>query len=773
MRVAVKYVGPLSSYSGYGEANRTFVAALHSVGVDITTQIIHYDNNRTNYFGKEYELVQGLENSAINYDIKIIHVPGDSYLKHLEPCRFHIGHLFWETDSMSPEWVWNCNLMDEIWTGSEHNKKAFEKSGVRVPIWVFPETMDMELNLDKYKKWEIPNHEGYLFYSIFQWIERKNPQALVKAYLEEFNQDEGVGLLIKTYKDKFTHKEKSEIMAQIDAWKGEVGKPRDKQPPIYVNVELMDKVDVFRIHKTGDCFVLPHRGEGWCVLPKTKIHTNKGLVNIEKCEGEKVLTHNGRYKKAKLLTREHKGKMIKINPYYTEPISLTPEHKVLVIRRKTSDKFNKIKDEKATWVEARDISKGDLVCFPRAKETHDKKAIKISEYIIKSGLSKRKGYVFPSTGGNKKYPAHRIKDKIEISKQFLYLCGLFLAEGSTRRGRCVVFSLNKNEEEIINKIEVIAKNLFGINITKEIMERNRINIVIGSVILGKLFRKLFNTGAKNKSLPDWMMELPTAKIQFILEGLWDGDGSVYKETAVKVGSYSTISEKLAWQVWLMLTRVCPDPISIGCKKRKIYNNEWQVKVKGNNNCKELGYIFPNYNETRVNRKNGRGDKDYLYFVVKEVSEFNYDGRVYNLAVKDDETYTTSSFVIHNCRPIMESLMFNNPIIATNAGGIHDWLTKESYYPLSYEEIKVFGMEFAPWYRTNQKWADINIPELQDKMRKVYNNREDSTEVGKRGGEFGRQNFSYEAAGRMMKDRLIDIQKMIEKEKSQGKRWLIF
>lgn len=267
MKVAVRYVSPASAYSGYGEASRTFISALSLVGVDLTTQILAYDNNLGNYFGQGYKTSKGLENRTIPYDIKIIHIPCESYIRHLEPCKFHIGHLFWETDRMSPEWAWNCNLMDEIWTGSESNKRAFERSGVRVPIWVFPETVDSEMASKEYKKLKVRyggsifNNEEFLFFSTFQWIERKNPKALVTAYLKEFNADEKVGLLIKTYKDKFTISEKKEISSQIWQWKKEVGTAN--HPPIYLSVELLDKPDVSRVYTTGDCFVLPHRGEGW------------------------------------------------------------------------------------------------------------------------------------------------------------------------------------------------------------------------------------------------------------------------------------------------------------------------------------------------------------------------------------------------------------------------------------------------------------------------------------------------------------------------------
>jgi hypothetical protein len=81
------------------------------------------------------------------------------------------------------------------------------------------------------------------------------------------------------------------------------------------------------------------------------------------------------------------------------------------------------------------------------------------------------------------------------------------------------------------------------------------------------------------------------------------------------------------------------------------------------------------------------------------------------------------------------------------------------------------MDWAPWYRENQTWADVSIEELKGKMRYVYEHQEEVKGVGDWGKQYVRQNFSYEAVGRMMKDRLLDIQKMIDEERGRGIRWL--
>ena len=287
-KVAVKYLGCISDWTGYGEANRVFIKALVEGGVDVTIEKVTYTNVTAEY-GLLHKLALDLEARPLVYDIKIVHVPSDNYLKHLEPTKYHIGHLFWETDSMSKPWVWNCNLMDEIWTGAYVHKENFLKAGVKVPIYVFPQPV--ETNILSQAPFTLDGHKGFLFYSIFQWIERKNPKVLLSAYWKEFQNEENVSLLLKVYGFDFGGEQRNKIRKDILDWKHELNLPF--YPRVFLQLELLSSDDIWRLHNTGDCFVSAHRGEGWgrpqeeaLVVGNPVISTNFGGIH-EWLEDEK------------------------------------------------------------------------------------------------------------------------------------------------------------------------------------------------------------------------------------------------------------------------------------------------------------------------------------------------------------------------------------------------------------------------------------------------------------------------------------------------------
>lgn len=275
----IKYCGPALDYSGYGEANRHDIAALDSVGVDVTTELTRHCLEIAD-FGPLGELVQGLHNKKIDYPIKIIHTTPNIYGNYIEPGKYNIGRLFWETDKLPKEFARGASLCNEIWTGSEFNKRAIRNAGVNVPIFVIPEAIVTPA--PKSDPYIVENEKDFKFYSIFEWTTRKNPEALLEAYWREFENDEGVSLTLKTYVDNFDPRHRKEIGQYIKDLKKKV--KLDKYPPLYIFRQLMDRHQIYRFHNTFDCFVSAHRGEGWGIPQMEAMLMGKPVISTS-CGG--------------------------------------------------------------------------------------------------------------------------------------------------------------------------------------------------------------------------------------------------------------------------------------------------------------------------------------------------------------------------------------------------------------------------------------------------------------------------------------------------------
>lgn len=279
----VKFCGTALDYSGYGEANRHDIGALVSAGVEVTTEIPRYTMEQSD-FGRLGNLASSLLDKFKDYNIKILHVTPNVYPQYYEAGKYHIGRVFWETDKLPAEFAKCVQMLDEVWTGSEFNKQAIINAGVTKPIYIVPEAIDCSIESEAVMPYLSNTEDLFRFYSIFEWTERKNPTALLTAYFQEFQDNEKVGFVLKTYVDNFSPERQYEIESNIKRIKLSLG--LEYYPPLFLFKNLMDRHQIYRFHKSFDCFVSTHRGEGWGIpqmeamlMEKPIISTNLGGVH--------------------------------------------------------------------------------------------------------------------------------------------------------------------------------------------------------------------------------------------------------------------------------------------------------------------------------------------------------------------------------------------------------------------------------------------------------------------------------------------------------------
>ena len=284
----IKYTGPAKDYSGYGEAVRHDIAALITGGIDVTTEIPVYTPQFSD-FGRLGEMAVERENKPLGYKIKILHTTPNVYQNYMEFDKYHIGRAFWETDKVPLEFASNLQAVDEIWTGSEYNAQAIRNAGVTKPIYIIPEAIEDNLNIEEIQPFLTDCDTDFKFYSIFEWTERKNPKALLEAYWRAFEGKKGVSLIIKTYVDNFKDDKKREIDLEIRKLKARLA--LKSYAPVYMYRNLMDRRHIYRFHKTGDCFVSLHRGEGWGIPQMEALLLERPIISTNVGGVHEYLTH--------------------------------------------------------------------------------------------------------------------------------------------------------------------------------------------------------------------------------------------------------------------------------------------------------------------------------------------------------------------------------------------------------------------------------------------------------------------------------------------------
>lgn len=248
-----------------------------------------------------------------------------------------------------------------------------------------------------------------------------------------------------------------------------------------------------------------------------------------------------------------------------------------------------------------------------------------------------------------------IPAEITIEKNVFRLFGYYLAEGCVSKIKnrpnslVLSFTFNQKEKNYIKDVQKILKNNFKIGVNIHQNNRNHTTqITVGNTLLAKVFKNLFGDNCYNKSLPEFIIKAKIENQVELLRGIFRGDAHYRKRGKRAEYILSTAANILASQLVMLLLRCSAIP-----NIRKSYLGKKMIVPQNIITLSSIDIInlFGGEKQAKKSQsiyKKGFIVKNYAYLPVMRLKKKYHQGKVYNLSVDKDHSYTANFISVSNC-----------------------------------------------------------------------------------------------------------------------------
>ena len=259
-----------------------------------------------------------------------------------------------------------------------------------------------------------------------------------------------------------------------------------------------------------------------------------------------------------------------------------------------------------------------------------------------------------------KLDVSQIPETIELSEEFGYFVGAYLAEGMSNKTQVCI----TNNDELY--LERVKKLMTSWNVgTHTVCEEREAKVsgikgtttslIIHSTIIAKVMGAMFGRLSYDKTIPDWVLQAPDCFVQGLMDAYICGDGSVDKKSGC-VLAYS-VSKKLLvrlgtllarYEIYSKMTSYMPElgnfksvsrqyTLTVPTKYSNVFHNTFKLSMDRKQMI--LDAKFGKRKDDTITCK-WKTTKDVIWDKVKSIKEVTpmKDGWVYDVTVEETRNF---------------------------------------------------------------------------------------------------------------------------------------
>jgi glycosyltransferase involved in cell wall biosynthesis len=723
----IKYIGPVLDGSGYAQACRGNILALHKLGIPLTVMPISFDKNRPD-LGETGDILKKLSSNSIDYNIVIIHTTPEFWNKYREEGKVNVGYTIWETTLLHPDWPNYINdNVDKVLVGCEWNVDVFKNSGVNIPIGVVPHGINTK-EFDNVTPYNISgvDEDTFMFYSIFQWCYDDKTRVLTRDGFKYFKhlsyEDEIATLNMKTEDLEYQKPEK-------------IVSFRRKDKMMCLNGVFFDMC-ITPDHKmvVKD---LKNPDLGWHLV------SFNDLLSLGKSKQSIVSDRYRAKKNCKWLGEE--------KPIFEVPLlggDEYPIHRDAPIEI-DMDIFLEFMGWYLSEGSTYEAKRGYINTITQRKEKYRPEIISCIERMGYNVITTDKDIIF-----NSREMYYYLKQFGKCDNKFI---PKWIKNLSSRQIKILLESLFKGDGSLYESGDWIKYTTTSKQLAEDVQEcllkigmSGAISTedptlktpgkIEGREIKGDLLQYIVSVNRERNEPSMYYADLEEI----------DYDGYVYCATVPNHAMLVERNGKIIFSgnterkhpVALIKAYWCAfqnnENVSLVLKT---YRNDYSEQEKDaiRTTIKRLKNSMVADNHAKICLIPNMLSND-------EILGLHARGDCY-VSLDRGEGFGLSPFTAGAC---------SNPIIVTNFGGSTEYAKPDNSYLVDYCLTPVFGMPYSPWYRMDQMWAEPDVLDGAMKMRYVYDNQEEAKKKGLLLKNYISDNFSWECIGRKIVDEIKSI-----------------
>jgi hypothetical protein len=420
-----------------------------------------------------------------------------------------------------------------------------------------------------------------------------------------------------------------------------------------------------------------------CFAAQTMVTTDTGPRPIETIRvGDLVLTHRSRWRRVLgTMERDYRGAAYRMRASGQAAFIVTPEHPILRALPAFTCPQNRLIPDPASWafVPAEHVRvgrkmAGDYALMPMPRWPAARPAFDLADYVD-FRRDPRGGCCWKRDEQHIWWRSdRRLPRRLEVTPELAFVIGLYLAEGSTGGGgnqnrtrgksarHCVCFGLNQKETYLSTIItEVFAFHFEARCDAHHSRTHGGMQVAARSVPAAAFFAQM-GVGS-GKSLPDeWMGWAPELRVM-IVRGWLAGDGSLVRAVNGDSLRAVSIAPKLLAQMQWCLRDVGLDGCVRPFKNVNGFGGDkcspaWCLTINGQSTRKllsnMLGAEMARWDGIRIcapkekTQTRTLAQRDGIAVRIIENVPLQYEGKVYNLQIEEDESYVVEGIAVHNC-----------------------------------------------------------------------------------------------------------------------------